>query len=142
MGLFMTIAIPVSGTVDCGGAQIRAHCRHLATVVTIRGEIDAVNVDQVGEYVRRFVLADSPVVLDLSGVTHFSSAGIALFCVMDDECRAAGVEWTIVSSPIVDALLGDSVFPVARSVHQALRGLADAITWRRQMVLPLLKKSA
>ncbi len=138
----------MSGTADCSGAQIRAHCRHLATVVTIRGEIDAVNVDQVGEYVRRFVLRDNPVVLDLSAVNHFSAAGIALFCVLDEECRAAGVEWMIVANPVVSALLGDcgdpaeSPFPVTRSVHEALRYLADGINRRRQLVLPLVKKSA
>ncbi|KQH78275.1 sulfate transporter [Mycobacterium gordonae] len=145
----MTTAITsVSSAADCNGAQIRAHCRHLATVVTIRGEIDAFNVDQVGEHVRRFVLRDNPVVLDLSAVTHFSSAGIALFCVLDEECRAAGVEWMIVANPVVNALLGDSsdpaeaLFPVTRSVHEALRYLADGINWRRQLVLPLVKKSA
>lgn len=133
---------------DCTGALIRAHCRHLATVVTIRGEIDAVNVDQVSEYVRRFVLCDTPLVLDLSELSHFSSAGIGLFCVLDEECRAAGVEWTIVGNPIVDALLSDgsdndeTKFPVTRTVHEALRNLADAITWRRQLVLPLIKKTA
>jgi anti-anti-sigma factor len=147
MGLSMTFTITgsVSGAVECSGAQIRAHCRHLATVVTIRGEIDAVNVEEVGEYVRRFVLRDKPVVLDLSQVTHFSSAGISLCCVLDEECRAAGAEWTVVASPSVSALLGEpeeAAFPVTRSVHEALRNLADAITWRRQLVLPLIKKSA
>ncbi|OBJ83935.1 sulfate transporter [Mycobacterium gordonae] len=141
-------AADFSGAIDLSGAQIRAHCRHLATVVTIRGEIDAVNVDQVGEHVRRFVLRDNPVVLDLSAVTHFSSAGVGLFCVLDEECRAAGVEWMIVANPVVNALLGDSsdpaetLFPVTRSVHEALRYLAEGINWRRQLVLPLVKKSA
>ena len=141
----MTIAIARPIAVECGGAQIRAHHRHLATVVTIRGELDAVNVDQVSEYVRRFVLADHPVVLDLSDIDHFSSAAIALFGTFDEECRAAGVEWTIVANPIVTALLGDpedAMFPVTHSVHKALRNLADAIAWRRQLVLPLVKKSA
>ncbi|RUP02051.1 MAG: STAS domain-containing protein [Mycobacterium sp.] len=137
-----------SGAFDLSGAQIRAHCRHLATVVTISGEIDAVNVDQIGEHMRRFVLSDNPVVLDLSTVTHFSSAGIALFSVLDEECRAAGVEWMVVANPVVNALLGDygdpaeAPFPVTRSVHEALRYLADGINWRRQLVLPLVKKSA
>lgn len=146
----MTTAITgrLSSTVDCNGAQIRAHCRHLATVVTIRGEIDAVNVEQIGEHVRRFVLRDNPVVLDLSAVTHFSSAGVALFCVLDEECRAAGAEWMIVANPVVKALLGDcgdpaeAPYPVTGSVHEALRYLADGINRRRQLVLPLVKKSA
>ncbi|QLL08199.1 STAS domain-containing protein [Mycobacterium vicinigordonae] len=146
----MTTAItpPVrgNGTVECSGAFIRAHCRHLATVVTLRGEVDAVNVDQVSRHVRRFVDGTNPLVLDLSELTHFSTAGISLLCALDEECRAADVEWTVVTNPTCAALLGndagESPFPVSRSVHQALRSLADAISWRRQSVLSLVKKSA
>lgn len=133
------------GTFDCDGAQVRAHCRHLATVVTIRGEIDALNVDRVGEHIRRFVLGSNPVVLDLSNVSRFAAVGISLLHGFDEGCRAAGVEWTLVPSPAVNDLLGDGredLFPVARSVHEALRNLADAIVSRRQLVLPLIKKTA
>jgi anti-anti-sigma factor len=131
------------GTFQCGGAQIRAHCRHLATVVTIRGEIDGGNVDRVGEYVRRIVLGSNPVVLDLSDVSHFAAAGISLVRRLDEDCRAAGVEWILVASPAVTALLGDQgEFPIARSVREALRTLAEAIVDRRQLVLPLIKKTA
>lgn len=150
MGQPMTTAItPLVrgyGSVDCGGAHVRAHCRHLATVVTVRGEIDVVNVAQVSEYVRRFVLDSSPVVLDLSDLSHFSSAGIGFLWAVDEECRSAGVEWTIVGNSVVNALLcddaGEPLFPVAGSVHQALRSLADGIAWRRQLVLPFVRKSA
>jgi anti-anti-sigma factor len=132
---------------DCNGAQIRAHCRHLATVVTIRGEIDAGNVDRASEYIRRFILANSPVVLDMSDVSHFAAAGIALLSTFDDECRAAGVEWTLVASPPVLDLLDqcgqdEALFPVRYSVQEALRDLANAIVIRRQLVLPLIKKTA
>jgi len=132
---------------DCDGAQIRAHCRHLAMVVTIRGEIDAVNVDRVGEYLRRFELGQKPVVLDMSDVSHFGAAAISLLCMVDEDCRAAGVEWTLVASPAVIDMVGEDsdeepVFPITRSVHEALRNLAEAIVSRRQLVLPLIKKSA
>jgi anti-anti-sigma factor len=161
MGPHMTIAItkpftmPASNaatrradyTVDCGGAQVRAHWRHLATVVTIRGEIDAVNADQVGEHVRRFVLGTDPVVLDMSGVSYFGPAGISLLHTVDEECRAAAVEWTLVPSPAMVELLGEggaehdggAIFPIARSTHAALRGRADAIADRRQLVLSLIR---
>ncbi|MGB8391659.1 STAS domain-containing protein [Mycobacterium sp.] len=135
-------------TFDCGGAQIRAHCRHLATVVTVRGEIDAANVDRVNQYIRHFILGENPVVLDMSGVNHFATAGISLLSRIDEECRAAGVEWTLVASPAVSDVVGDgrdedeALFPVARSVYDALRILADAIVSRRQLVLPLIKKTA
>lgn len=133
-------------TIECGDAQIRAHYRHLATVVTIRGRIDSANVDQLSEQARRFVLAKEPVVLDLSGVTSFAAAGIWLLCVIDGDCRAAGVEWTLIDGPAVAELLGDfdedAMFPTARSVDQALHALADGNDQRRQLLLPLFQKSA
>jgi anti-anti-sigma regulatory factor len=78
-------------------------------------------------------------------VTHFGPAGISLLYAVDEDSRAAGVEWTLVTSPAVSDLLGDrcdEVFPIARSVHRAIRNLADGIVRRRQLVLPLIKKSA
>src|SRR5262245_14955261 len=126
------------GTFNCDGAQIRAHCRHLATVVTVRGDIDAGNVDRVGEYLWRFTLGSNPVVLDLSDVSHFAAKGISLVRRLDEDCRAAGVEWILVASPAVTALLDDrGELSIARSVREALRTLAEAIVDRRQLVLPL-----
>jgi anti-anti-sigma factor len=146
----MTIAIATrsdrrdNDIFECGGAQIRAHCRHLATVVTIRGEVDSVNVDRIGKYIGRFILGTDPVVLDMSAITNFSPAGISLLCLFDEACNAAGVEWTLVASPAVIELLGrdQGPFPITRSVHEALRNLADAIVNRRQLVLPLVRKTA
>ena len=128
-------------TIDCGGAQVRAHCRSLATVVTIRGEVDAVNADRVSKCIRRFIVGQSPVVLDMSGVTHFAPAGISLFQMLDEDCGAAGVQWTLVASPAVIELLGDG-WDATRSLPEALHNLADAIVNRRQLVLPLIKKTA
>jgi anti-anti-sigma factor len=136
------------GTFDCGGAQIRAHCRHLATVVTVRGDIDALNADRVGAHIRRFITGSNPLVLDLTDVDHFAAPGISLLQAVDEHCRVAGVEWTLIAGPAVAALLGDgradddAMFPLTRSVHEALHNLADAIVSRRQLVLPLIKKTA
>lgn len=130
----------------CGGARIRAHYRHLATVVTVRGRIDAGNVDQLSEQARRYILDKEPLVLDLSGVTGFSAAGIWLLCVLDGDCRAAGVEWTLVESPAVNEILRDfdeeAKFPTAGSVGQALHSLAEGLDRRRELLLPLFKKTA
>lgn len=133
-------------TVSCGDARIRAQFRHLATVVAIRGPIDATNADQLSVHARRFILAKEPLVLDLSGVTNFAAAGIWLLCALDGDCSAAGVEWTLVESPAVNELLRDfdeeANFPTAPSVDQALHTLADGIDRRRQLLLPLCKKTA
>ncbi|HME47659.1 STAS domain-containing protein [Mycobacterium sp.] len=131
---------------DFGGAQIRAHYRHLATVVTVRGEIDAVNVDRISEYTRRLILAENPLVLDLGGVDYFGPAGVSLLYSLDADCRDAGLEWTLVASRAVTEQLrahdDEAMFPIAHSVHEVLHQFADVIARRRQLLLPLVKKTA
>jgi len=147
MGLHMTAVITRAEnfTFDCGGAHVRAYSRHQATVVTVHGEIDVINVDRVKAYVRRFVLGANTVVLDLSEMDNFAPVGIGFLCMLDDEWRAAGVEWTLVAGPAVIEALGDearAMFPITRSVHEALHNVAEDIYRRRQMVLSLIGKSA
>jgi anti-anti-sigma factor len=150
MRLLMTIAKVATrrgnGTFDCAGAQIRAYCHHLATVVTIRGVVDAANAEWVNAYIRRFILGSNPVVLDLGEVSHFAAAGISLLESFDEDCRAAGVQWTLVAGPAIRELLDDGgdedVFPMTSSVREALHNLADAIASRRQLVLPLVRNTA
>lgn len=130
---------------DCSGAKIRAQCRHLATVVTIRGTIDDTNAFRVGTYISRFIPTEQAFILDLSGVETFSVAGLSFLDRVDDECRRAGMDWALVSGPAVDDALDrdhDSMYPVVTSVSQALHQFADVISTRRRMLLPLLDKSA
>jgi len=130
-------------TFDCAGAEIRAHCRQLATVVTIKGTIDDGNVERVSRYARRFILSEKPFVLDVSDVASFTREAVSLLFTVDDACTAAGVDWSLVSSrPVEQALLEGGVeFTAAGSVPQALNHFADAMIARRQL-LPLLTKTA
>ena len=130
-------------TFDCAGAEIRAHCRQLATVVTIKGTIDDGNVERVSRYARRFILSEKPFVLDVSDVASFTREAVSLLFAVDDACTAAGVDWSLVSSrPVEQALLEGGVeFTAAGSVPQALNHFADAMIARRQL-LPLLTKTA
>jgi anti-anti-sigma factor len=143
MRLRMTATIP---SFECGRAQIRAHFRHLATVVRIQGDVDAVNVGRLIERIRRIIMANDPVVLDLSDINSFAEEGISLLDAVAEGCRGAEIEWTLVPSPAVTALLRDSdcddIFPTARSVPAALHHFADMIDTRRQLLLPLVKKTA
>ena len=131
---------------DCSGAAVRAQCRHLATVVTISGAVDATNVDQVSEHSKRFILPDKPFVLDLSGLDSFAAQAVRLLHRLDDICSAAGLEWAVVPSQAVTTTLlvthEESSFPVFGSVHEALQYFADANTARRRLLLPLLTKTA
>jgi anti-anti-sigma regulatory factor len=131
---------------DCNGAAVRAQCRHLATVVTISGAINASNVDQVIEYAQRFNLPDNPFILDLSGLDSFAVQAVRLLHRVDDTCSAAGLEWALIPSQAVSLTLlvtgEDTSFLTAATVHEALHYFADANTARRRLLLPLLNKTA
>lgn len=132
-------------TFDCAGAQIRACCRQLATVVTVTGDIDGKNVDRATEYTRRFIIAEKSFVLDLSGVDSFSPQCVSLLYTLDEGCLNAGVEWSLIASQsVLDALrIGDrATFPMAGSVPEALHHFADVIDERRRLLPLLTKKTA
>jgi anti-anti-sigma regulatory factor len=130
---------------DCHGAQLRAHCRQLATVVTVSGDIDAMNVGQISQNVKRFVLAEKPFVLDLTGVTSFSPQSVSLLYAVDEAAYTEGVEWSLIAdTAVLDAVRGVAElaeFPLAVSVPEALHHFADENLERRRL-LPLLTKTA
>ncbi len=130
-------------TFDCDGAEIRAHCRQLATVVTIKGALNNANIDRAIRHTRRFVLAEKPFVLDLSGVTSFSRDAVSLLFTIDDACTAAGVDWSLVASRPVELALLDRGIEVTScgSIPEALNHFAESMVARRQL-LPLLTKTA
>jgi anti-anti-sigma regulatory factor len=132
-------------TLDCSGAQIRAHSRHVATVVTITGSIGADNGDRLAARAQRLLFADKPIVVDLSGVTSFAAEAVSILIGFGEQCQKAGVEWAlVVSEAVAEQLRIQHVdaAPVVDSVAEALHELDDAILDRRRMLLPLLRKSA
>lgn len=132
-----------NSAVICDGAPMRAQCRQLATVVTVKGDIDSTNIDQIASYVNRFILAEKPLALDLSGVNSFSPQAISLFYDIDDRCGALGVDWAVVASrPVVAEIRHQQMgVPLSSSVPEALHHFAEGNTARRRL-LPLLVKSA
>jgi anti-anti-sigma factor len=132
-------------TPDCNGARMRVLSRQLATVVTISGDIDAENIDHISQYTRRFVLAEKPYVLDLSGVDSFATQAVPLLYTLDEDCHTAGVEWALIASHAVIRQLSRgldlALFPIADSVPDALQHFAESARARRRL-LPLLSKSA
>ncbi|WP_135451844.1 STAS domain-containing protein [Mycobacterium sp. DL99] len=132
-----------NSAVICEGASMRAQCRQLATVVTVKGDVDTNNIDQIASYVNRFILAEKPLALDLSGVNSFAPQAISLFYDIDERCGAIGVDWTVVASqPVIAEIHHQEVdVPVSSSVPEALHHFAEGNTARRRL-LPLLIKSA
>lgn len=131
----------VNQAVVCDGASMRSQCRQLATVVTIKGDVNTFNTDTITAYVRRFTLAEKPLVIDMSGVSGFAPQSISLFYEVDERCGVLGVDWAVVASDAVVAGLDDIGVPVIASVAEALHHFAEGNLARRRL-LPLLTKSA
>jgi anti-anti-sigma regulatory factor len=130
---------------DCDGAQIHAHCRQLATVVSVTGAIDARNLERVTEFARRFILGDKPFVLDLSGVYSLRGDCGSILDAVDDRCAATNVEWALVAgSEVVEALgvADQDAVTITSSVPLALHHFADEIGARRRLLLPMLGRTA
>jgi anti-anti-sigma regulatory factor len=132
-------------SVDCNGAELHKQCRQLATVLTITGAIDEVNVDLVVEEAKGCIIAEKPFILDLSGVTTFEAPGIALLDAIDEACFAAGDERSLIVSQPVSRTLRlcgvDEVFSSTPSVPEALHHFSD-VAGERRRILPILTKSA
>ena len=114
-------------------------------MVTISGDLNDMNIDRVSQYIRRFILADKPLILDLSRVDSFSPQCISLLYAVDEDCDTAEVEWFLIAPQPVLRVLPTSEeqdsFPTAESVPAALHHIADILGARRRL-LPLLSKTA
>jgi anti-anti-sigma factor len=126
-------------TIDRDGVDMRAQCRHLATVLTITGDIDARNIDRVSVYATRLVAAGSALLLDLSGVGFFAAQGISVLIAVDDACRRVELPWALVTSHAVDRMLRlserDEILPAASSVADAMQYFVLLARMRRQVPL-------
>jgi anti-anti-sigma factor len=117
-----------SSTVDCSGAQMRAHRRDQVTVVRVTGDIDAMNLDGFYDYTSRFLGEAPGLILDLSGVEFLCARGISVLITLDNQCRMAGTHWAIVGGLFIRRLLhiGDptDALPTATSEREALNIIA------------------
>lgn len=139
----MTASNPV---VSCGAAEVRACSRHLATVVSVRGRVTAENVAAVIEQTKRFLLCDTSFIIDLRELKSIVPEGSGLLAAVDDACAIANIEWALVSGPAADGLFDTEIrnrmLPVVESVADALHDFAEARMTRRDLLLPLLHRSA
>jgi anti-anti-sigma factor len=126
-------------TIDRDGVDMRARLHHLATMLTIRGDIDARNSDRVSAYATRLVPVGNALLLDLSGVDFFAAQSISMLVAVDETCRGAELPWALITSHAVDRVLriseDDDILPVASSVPDAMEYFADLARMRQQVAL-------
>jgi anti-anti-sigma factor len=93
-------------------------------VITAHGELDASNANQLADYVQRCAAHSKSVIVNLSGLEFFGTAGFSALHTINIGCAGAGVHWAVLPGKAVSRLLRicdpDDALPVAESVPDIL----------------------
>jgi anti-anti-sigma factor len=96
-------------------------------VITAHGELDAANAQQFVDYALRHAPHTDRLVLDLTGVDFFGTAGFSALHTLNVRCAAEKIEWAMAPSPAVSRLMRicdpDSTLPIYDNVDAALAGV-------------------
>jgi anti-anti-sigma factor len=108
------------------------HAAHFATrwlqpsvaVIAAHGELDAANAQEFVDYALRHAAHLNCLVLDLSGIEFFGTAGFSALHTLNVRCAGENIEWAMTPSPAVTRLMRicdpDSALPICASVDAAL----------------------
>jgi anti-anti-sigma factor len=86
-------------------AQFSARRSRAGTVITVDGELDAANADQLAAYVQRSIMRSKRVILDLRGLEFIGTEGFSALHRINVACSRNQVRWAMVSSPALSRLL-------------------------------------
>ncbi len=74
-------------------------------MITVCGDVDAANAEDLADGIERHLGRHSQLVLDLSRVGFFSAAGFQVLGHLQTRCQRSGVDWVLVPGPEVARLL-------------------------------------
>jgi anti-anti-sigma factor len=134
---------------DCLVEPTDCHIAHFATrwlqpslaVITAHGELDAANAQEFVDYALRHADHTDRLVLDLTGVDFFGTAGFSAMHAVNVRCAAEKIEWAMAPSAAVTRLMRlcdpDSALPICSSVEAAV----TAVQGEPRRLLQLVPKS-
>jgi anti-anti-sigma factor len=110
-------------------------------VITAIGELDAANAQEFVDYSLQHAAHIDRLVLDLTGVDFFGTAGFSALHTLNVRCAAEKIEWALTPSAAVTRLLRicdpDSALPICDTVDAALA----AVQGEPRRLLQLVPKS-
>ena len=90
-------------------------------VITAHGELDASNAGHLADYFDLCIEHSTPLVLDLSRLKFFGTAGFSALHLINVKCAGANLRWAVVPSKAVSRLLRicdpDHTLPLITSVQ-------------------------
>src|SRR5262245_62692380 len=120
---------PDPGSIDRREVHHRAvfsacHLSDTTVLVAVRGEVDATNSRELAGYVERQIAGTARLVLDLTHIDFFGTAGFAALHNVNVICARYGVEWVLVVEPQLRRLLTicdpDGLLPIEDSAVEDL----------------------
>ena len=127
---------------DCHGAHFATRWLHPSmAIITAHGELDAANAQAFVDYALRHAPQTEHLVLDLSGLDFFGTAGFSALHSVNVRCAGEKIQWAVVPSTAVTRLLRicdpDCALPISASVEEAL----SAVQGEPRRLLQLVSKS-
>ena len=130
--VFLNSASPVRGTDDAlpppawenHSARFAAEWDVDRVVITAHGELDASNANEFADYFDLCLAHATPLVVDLSGLEFFGTAGFSALHLINVRCAGAKLRWAVLPSKAVTRLLQicdpDHTLPVITSADALL----------------------
>jgi anti-anti-sigma factor len=117
-----------SSAFACGAADFTTfRMPPSAAIIAAVGALDAANASEFEQYACRAGRV-THLVLDLTGIEFFGTAGYSALLTFNARCAAEGVEWVMAPSRAVSRVLeicdADSALPVQATVEAALAVLS------------------
>jgi anti-anti-sigma factor len=113
-----------STSFDCRRARMRAKTDTGLTVMSISGEIDASNADELSHHVRELASDRGALIVDLAEVDFIALDGLHALIALNIQCARTGTTWALIASHGVNRLLraGDhhTLLPTVGSATEAL----------------------
>jgi anti-anti-sigma factor len=101
------------------------HLEDMTVLITVRGEVDATNSRMLAGYVERQIAGSNHLVLDLTVIDFFGTAGFAALHNINVICARYGVSWMLTVGPQLRRFLRicdpDNLLPVQKSDHLGAR---------------------
>ena len=130
----------VSHSVDCHTARFTTIWPDDSVgIITVQGELDASNAIAFADHVAECAASGGRLVLDLSQLAFFGTAGFSALHTINVRCANASAQWAMVAGDAVARLLRvcdpDHTLPVVDSVREAIE-LVDGEPRRLLQLVP------
>jgi anti-anti-sigma factor len=132
-------ALRGTSVTNCGRALLTAQIYSWLTVITISGEIDATNADQLGHQLVQLVPEDGALIADMAYTEFIGVDGLRGLFGLNMECERKDTRWAVIGSHAVHRLLrvGDreGLIPAVRSATEALHRVRRSLRDRSPLRL-------